>query len=179
MKIVALGGSLRVNSYSAAALHAGLSMAESVGAETDICDLRVLNLPMYVPDVPIDAYERASQNAIVELIAKCRLADVMIWATPTYHGAMSGVFKNAIDYLQFLSKDSSPYLHRKAIGLVVIADPAPLAHMASCVHELRGWLAPTRLTLQKEDFSDEMRLVNEQAVRRMRRLVNELLTFRP
>lgn len=66
----------------------------------------------------------------------------------------------------------------KAVGIILIADPAPLANMAGCVHELRAWLAPTRLTLNSQDFSPLLELADEKATRRITRLVEELLKFR-
>lgn len=178
MKLVALGGSLRINSFSAAALRAALTVAAQLGATTEMLDLRLLDLPLYVPDMPIDSLKGAARDAIGKLIESYRSANVMIWASPTYHGAMSGALKNAIDYMQYLACDPSPYLQGKAVGIISIADPAPLANMAGCVHELRAWLAPTRLTLNSQDFSPSLDLTDERAMRRMTRLVEELLTFR-
>ncbi|NYH16785.1 NADPH-dependent FMN reductase [Paraburkholderia bryophila] len=178
MKVVALGGSLRINSFSAAALRAGLAVAAQRGATTEMLDLRLLDLPLYAPDTPVDSLKGAARDAVGNLIEGCRNANVMIWASPTYHGAMSGAPKNAIDYLQHLAGDSSPYLQGKAVGIISIADPAPLASMAGCVHELRAWLAPTRLTLNSQDFSPSLDLTDERATRRMTRLVEELLMFR-
>lgn len=99
MKIVALGGSLRINSFSAAALRASLAVAAQLGATTEMLDLRLLDLPLYVPDLPVNSLNSAAQNAVGKLIESCRSADLMIWASPTYHGAMSGALKNAIDYM--------------------------------------------------------------------------------
>jgi FMN reductase len=178
MKLVAMGGSLRANSYSAAALRAGTGIASSLGAATDMLDLRLLDLPMYIPDLPIHAYPknfRASLNHFVQVL---RSADVMIWATPTYHGAMSGVFKNAVDHMQMLSRDPVPYLQGKAVGLISVADASPLANMAACVHELRAWLAPTRLMLTSSDFSEQLELASEVGIRRVARVVDELLRFK-
>lgn len=175
MKIVGLGGSLRAESRSAAALRTALSIAEHAGAETELLDLRALNLPLYIPDVPVDAYPASVRPKLAIFLAACRSADVMLWATPTYHGSMSGALKNAIDFMQLLAQDAPPYLQGKAVGLVSIPDPAPMAHLASCVQELRAWLAPTRLTLSVADFSEELELASETSIRRIARLVDELL----
>lgn len=177
-KIIGLGGSLRAKSYSSAALRAGLDIAEGMGASTELLDVRELDLPMYVPDLPIEEYPASSQETIRKLVASFRGADLMLWATPTYHGVMSGVFKNAIDYMELLAKDPLPYFKGRAIGLVSVSDSSPLASMASCVNELRAWLAPTRVTLTANDFSAEMALTNEARIRRLTRLVTELLEFK-
>jgi FMN reductase len=175
--IVGLGGSLRAQSYSNAALQAGLQIAQDLGYATQMLDLRQLDLPIYVPDQAIAQYPQAHQASITQLVQAFRQADAMLWATPTYHGSMSGVFKNAIDYLQLLAGDARPYLQGCPIGLISASDPAPLGAMAHCVHELRGWLAPTRLTVDSEDFSEILELSNPRVRQRLQRLVTELETF--
>ncbi len=45
----------------------------------------------------------------------------MIWSSPTYHGSVSGSFKNALDWLILLAEHAPPYLSNKPIGLVTTA----------------------------------------------------------
>ncbi|WP_303312688.1 NADPH-dependent FMN reductase [Hymenobacter sp. BT730] len=175
--MVGLSGSLRVGSYSTAALRTGLRIASERGAITELLDLRELPLPLYIPDLPIEGYPPGSQAAIRKLVTSFQSADVMLWATPTYHGTMSGALKNAIDYMQLLARDPAPYLQGRAVGLLSLAGPTPLGHMADCVTELRAWLAPTRVTLRATDFSPELTLTSEVGIRRLTRVVTELLTF--
>ncbi|KUG09025.1 NADPH-dependent FMN reductase [Solirubrum puertoriconensis] len=177
LKLVGLSGSLRPGSHSTAALRAGLRIAAESGAATELLDLRELNLPVYLPDLALEDYPAEAQGAISRLVAAFRSADVMLWATPTYHGCMSGALKNAIDYMQLLARDSAPYLQGRAVGLVALATPAPLGNMADCVTELRAWLAPTRVTLTANDFSPEGTLTSESGNRRLTRVVTELLGF--
>lgn len=177
-KIIGLGGSLRAKSFSSAALRIGLEIAEGMGASTELLDLRQLDIPIYVPDLPIEGYPGSSQETVRKLVASFRSADLMVWATPTYLGAMSGLFKNAVDYMEFLAKDPRPYFKGRAIGLVSLSDSTPLASMSSCVNELRAWLAPTRVTLTANDFSAEMTLTNELRLRRLTRMITELMEFR-
>ena len=178
MKLVALSGSLRADSLSTAALRAALEIARRAGADTELCDLREIRLPLYLPDAPIASYPRAARAEITRLVAHFRHADAMLWATPTYHGTISGAFKNALDYMELLREEPEPYLQGKAVGLISIADAAPLASMAACVTELRAWLAPTRLTLHAADFAGDLALVSTSAIRRLERLTAELLGFR-
>jgi FMN reductase len=178
VKLVALGGSLRNNSLSTAALRTALGIAQRSGVvDTELCDLREMDLPLYLPEAPIESYPPIARAQITRLVAQYRRADAMLWATPTYHGTVSGAFKNALDYMELLGEEPEPYLQGKAVGLISIADASPLASMATCVTELRAWLAPTRLTLRAADFSDEPGLVSESAKRRLERLIFELLHF--
>jgi NAD(P)H-dependent FMN reductase len=49
-------------------------------------------------------------------------SDAMAWSMPTYHGSVSGSFKNALDWLILLAERDPPYLTNKPVGLVSTAD---------------------------------------------------------
>lgn len=175
--IVGLGGSLREKSFSRAGLQTALDLTASEGADAVMLDLRELNLPMYIPDYDIGDYPAAHHAGIRRLVDEIRRADVLIWASPTYHGAMTGALKNAIDFIEFLSDEPKPYLQERAVGLMAIPDRLTFTAMADSVHELRAWLAPTRVLLNKNDFNPDMTLQNERTIRRIKRLIDELLKF--
>jgi FMN reductase len=176
--LVGLGGSLREKSYTRAALIEALRIAETDrGAETELLDVRELNLPMFEPDLMVNEYPAEDQININRLLEASRRAEVMIWASPTYHGTMSGVVKNALDFLELLADDEPPYLQGHAVGLIGVNDSSPFASMINSVHELRAWLAPTQAVLSRHDFNSELQLINERAQHRLTRLVNELLNF--
>ena len=177
--IVGLGGTLREKSLSRAALQAALNIAARQGVQTELLDLRELNLPMYVPDWGLADYPREHQPAIEHFIESCRMSKAMVWASPTYHGTVSGVFKNALDYIELLSEDTPAYLNGKAIGLISINDSKTFSAMSNSVHELQAWLAPTHVVLKKTDFNldGEIHLSSEHGIRRVTRLMNELMHF--
>ena len=175
--IVGLGGTLRERSYSRAALREALRLAAEQGAQTELLDLRELNLPMFVPGYSIEDYPDEHRPAIARLVEGCRRATAMMWASPAYHGTVSGVFKNAVDYVELLSDDRPGYLDGRAVGLIAINDSKTFAAMSNAVHELRAWLAPTHVQLSKHDFDSDMRLSSERAIRQVGRLVGELIHF--
>jgi FMN reductase len=60
---------------------------------------------------------------------------------------MSGLVKNAIDYLEDLARDERPYLHGRAVGLIATAyghqaAMTSLLSLRTIVHALRGWPTP-------------------------------------
>lgn len=175
--IVGLGGTLREKSYSRASLREALRIAHDHGVQTELLDLRELNLPMFVPDYSIDDYPSEHRASIARLIETCRRAGAMVWASPAYHGTISGVLKNALDYIELMSDDEPAYLSGKAVGLIAINDSKTFGAMSNAVHELRAWLAPTHVQLGKSDFDAEMRFSSDRAIRRTTRLVSELLHF--
>jgi FMN reductase len=139
--VLGLGGTLRPKSSSEQALRLALQAAAERGATTEIITASELNFPAYDPETAdgIVAAER--------LIHAVRRADSLIIATPGYHGGMSGLLKNALDYLQALAADPEPYLSYKAVGCIVSAagwqaGATTLSSLRSIVHALRGWPTP-------------------------------------
>ena len=139
LHIVGMGGTLSRHSRSLHALQHALGAAENAGATTDLIALREINLPMYQPELGLGDYEAA----VRDFIDRVREADAMIWSTGAYHGSLPGVMKNAIDFMQFLADDATPYLDKKVIGLIATAggDIAAINTtnaMVNIVHALRG-----------------------------------------
>ena len=88
--IVGLRGTPRAGSSSECALRIALGAAERAGAETAVVCSRDLVLPIYDPTV---AERSESTRHLVSLLAR---SDGVI--TRRYHGSMSGLVKNAMDY---------------------------------------------------------------------------------
>jgi FMN reductase len=139
--VVGIGGTLRPYSSSELALRCALRACEAAGADTAICTARELQLPMYDP-----AGQELPEQA-VRFLDAMRRADAVIVSTPGYHGGLSGLIKNALDYLQELASEPRPYLHDMAVGCIVTAagwqsGVTTLTSLRSTVHALRGWPSP-------------------------------------
>lgn len=139
--IVGLGGALHHGSGNEIALRVALKAAQAAGAETDIIAGPDLDLPFYTLAAP-ERTEKASR-----LVSLLRRADGILIATPSYHGGMSGVIKNALDYTEDMRDDDRPYFDGRAVGCIVCAGGwqgvgTALAGMRSMVHALRGWPTP-------------------------------------
>jgi FMN reductase len=175
--ILGLGGTLRSGSSSELALRHALAAAEQIGARTQLITAAELDLPMYNPDRPMSA-------AAAELIDATRRADGLIVATPGYHGGTSGLLKNALDYLQELADDPSPYLHGKAVGCIVTsagwqAGATTLAALRSIVHALRGWPTPLGVVVNSlQPIADSAgRIVDDRVVGQLDILSEQVVTF--
>jgi FMN reductase len=138
--VVGLGGSMASSSKSRAALQTALAGAAAAGAETELLDIRELDLPMYDPDHD-EPTEEASR-----LIESCYAADGLLWSSPMYQGTISGALKNALDWLHVLGARDPPYLHDKVIGLISAAGGTQglqaINTMEFAVRALRGWAVP-------------------------------------
>jgi len=140
LTIVGLGGSLAKISRSRAALQTALEGAAAAGADTQLLDIRDLDLPMYNPD------DDEPTEAASRLIEVSYAADGMLWSSPMYQGAISGAFKNALDWLHPLGDRDPSYLHDKVIGLISAAGGTQglqaINTMEFSVRALRGWAVP-------------------------------------
>lgn len=150
LRVVGIGGTLRENSTSLGALKRALAGAEEAGAEVKLLDLRELRLPMYEPGPALDEYGSEVRRFVEEV----RDADALIVSTGAYHGTLAGVTKNALDFIQFLSRDERPYLDGRVVGLISTAGGEQAAANANAamihaVHALRGIVAPLMVTIPK------------------------------
>ena len=95
MKILALSGSLRTNSYNRAIIEA----LHQLDNDVDIYE-NLGKLPLFNPDLDIYTLEEDnSPKEVVDFRKKVRQADVFVISTPEYAHQISGVLKNALDWL--------------------------------------------------------------------------------
>ncbi len=139
--VVGIGGTLRAGSSSEQALALALRYAAQKGAETCLIAGRNLMMPHYDPDAGCSSDEaRRFRDAL-------RSADGIIISSPCYHGAISGLIKNALDYTEELRDDERPYFDGRAVGGICCGSGTQgpsmvLAELRAIVHALRGWPVP-------------------------------------
>jgi FMN reductase len=139
---------MRPTSRSLVALKETLALAQAQGAETRLLSVLELQLPMYRPDYDSPArYGAEAAPAIEQLIESARWADGMIWASPSYHGSLSGAVKNALDYIQFLANDDPSFLYGKTVAMIAtgagaIAAVNTLTQLNQVAHALRAQVVP-------------------------------------
>lgn len=147
--IVGIGGSTRAGSSSERLLRTCLGQADRLGARTQAFTGDALRLPLY----DADSLERTKQTA--ELVEAIRRADGLLIVSPGYHGGISGLIKNALDYVEDLREDRRPYLDGRAVGCVAAAagwqaTGSTLQALRSVVHALRGWPTPLGVAVNSE-----------------------------
>lgn len=140
--IVGIGGTAAPGSSTEQALALALASAADRGARvTMFGGADLAQLPHYLTG------DAAAHPCAQRIIAAVRAADGLIFASPGYHGSISGLVKNAIDYLEETAKDARVYLDGIPVGLIVTAygwqaTGSTLATLRSIVHALRGWPTP-------------------------------------
>lgn len=148
--IVAIGGTLRANSTTERAMRFVLDAAERAGARTKLISGTSLQLPLYQPDNP----ERS--DAARDLVAVLALADGIVLGSPGYHGTISGLVKNALDYAEDLRTDVRPYFSGRAVGCIATAGGwsaavNTLGALRDIVHALRGWPTPLGVAINSAE----------------------------
>lgn len=90
--ILAFAGSLRIASYNRGLVRAAKELAPE-GAQVEIIELD--DIPMYNEDLRADG----NPPSVERLRAAIRSADALLIATPEYNYSISGVLKNALDWV--------------------------------------------------------------------------------
>jgi FMN reductase len=140
--IVGIGGTATPESSTESALVLALAAAQREGVRTKLFGSETLAaLPHYLTPA-----SRTSEPAR-ELLEYIRKAEGFIIASPGYHGSISGIVKNAIDYVEETAKDSRVYLDGLPVGLIATAygwqaATSTLATLRSITHALRAWPTP-------------------------------------
>lgn len=169
IKIIGLGGSLKPESASVKALRIALSGAVESGAHIELLELHEIALPMFVPDMEPPPQVRRFVDAVSGSAG-------MIWSSPVYHGSMSGAFKNALDWLELLSKHDPPYLTDKVVGLIATAGGVQglqaINAMEFAVRSLRGYTHPLTAPIDRawQLFDKSGNLSDEATIARLRTL---------
>jgi arsenic resistance protein ArsH len=89
-RILLLYGSLRERSYSRLLVEEAARLLDLLGAETKIFDPR---------DLPIADSVGVEHPKVHELRALAFWSEGQVWCSPERHGAVTGVFKNQIDWI--------------------------------------------------------------------------------
>jgi FMN reductase len=149
VRIVGIGGSTRPGSSTELLVRAVLDAAADHGAETALFAGEALVLPPYEPG-------RTLPRKAQVIVRAVREADALVFGSPGYHGTMSGLVKNALDYLEELSTDARPYVDGLPVACVVTARGwqaavNTLRALRETVHALRGWPTPLGLAVNVAD----------------------------
>lgn len=177
--IVGIGGTTRAGSTTENALRFVLRIAEEGGADADgFFGPELAQLPMYATVNP-DRSPSAQRFA-----AELRRADGIIIASPSYHGAVSGLIKNALDYVEDLRGDEPPYFDGRAVGCIATgagwqAIVTTLQQLRTITHALRGWPTPlaAAINVRQEVFGDDGEVVDERARFQLETVAGQVLQF--
>jgi FMN reductase len=146
LRVLCIGGSTRPGSASESAARVCAAAARAAGAQVDLIVSRDLMFPIY------DTETVDRDSSAQRFVAAVRAADAFIVASPGYHGSMSGMIKNALDYIEDTRSDERVYLDGMPVGCVAVAygwqaTVSALHSLRVSVHALRGWPSPLGATV--------------------------------
>lgn len=172
--IVGISGAMRFGSANEMALRMALDEVDRLGGRTLLIPGVRLDLQNY--DEAVD--HEAQAGWLLEAVES---ADGLIISSPSYHGSVSGLLKNGLDYLEGLRDHPRPYLRDRAVGCIATGDGwqgpnTTLQALRVIVHALQGWPTPIGVAHNitdsaLEESRPQLRIMAEQVVTfaRMRR----------
>ena len=172
MKILAISGSLRVNSYNSLIIKTIKDMDKTVEIYKDL-----ENLPFYNPDIDIHTLTKDDSPMIVQKFRKSiSSSDAIIISTPEYAFEIPGVLKNALDWLV-----SSGELDNKPIAIISASTSAMGGDKANDVlKNLVGVLTGNKkqeLTLTVSRVNKKIengKIIDEKLIEELDNLLNKL-----
>ncbi|WP_206322500.1 NAD(P)H-dependent oxidoreductase [Streptomyces sp. HNM0575] len=142
--IVLVSGSLRAKSTTERVTTWCASRCAEEGAATRVFTGAELQFPFYRPGLS------EGPGAAGEFVRALERADGLVLVSPTYHGTISGLLKNALDYANDLVTPRM-FLEGVPVGCVAVGAGAQgtastLATMRTVGHALRAWPTPLGVT---------------------------------
>lgn len=176
--VVALGGNATPGGSAERLLRHALERCEAHGADTTLFAGPDIDLPMYAP-------HRSERDPKAEaLIAALRKANGIIVASPGYHGTVSGLVKNALDYVQDMANDDAVYFDGRSVGLIAVAGGwqatgTTLGTLRSITHALRGWPTPMAVTVNSSQpvFCDEGNVIDAAVAQQLDIMARQVVKF--
>jgi FMN reductase len=169
IKILGVGSSMRNSSYGTRALKMILGAARKHEAKTRLLDLRGTIMPIFNPDRPNEHHEQL--NRVTDDV---NWADAFALASPDYHGSMSGVMKNFLDFYweEFAGKTFGYVCSSHEKGLTV------MEQMRTAVRQCYGWSLPYGISVNgEEDFNEKGEIINQLLDKRLKILARDLVVY--
>ncbi len=167
MKILAISGSLRKKSYNSALLKACQLLAPD-STEIILFD-GLADIPPFNPDI-----EASSVESVLKLKQLLALSSGLIISSPEYAHGVSGVLKNALDWLV-----SEPEFVDKRVAIFNTSPRA--SHAINALHEIirtmSGNIECLTLPLLGSELSYEGILEDEHMVQQIRETLDVFCSF--
>jgi arsenic resistance protein ArsH len=111
----------------------------------------------HISEAQIPFFDQHESQPPAVILGMCELfvqSELQIWLTPLYHGGMTGMMKNCLDWLELTARLEKPYLTDKVVGLVAWADGGQAMQginaMDAVAKALRAWVVPYTVPLVKD-----------------------------
>lgn len=170
LKVIGLAGEYRATSKSGMLVNLALTIAKEQGADVEFWDLAERPLPLVGED---GCWTHPNVKAFQSLLEE---SDAFLLSSPEYHGTMSGVMKNTLDWMYDKHVGGKVFGLMSTLGGVTNANT--LNHLRISLRWLHGWPVPEQLAIGhvKEAFDDDGALVDSDLHQRLVGLVSSVLS---
>lgn len=174
LKVLAISGSLRTESYNRKALQVATRIAAELGAAVTELDLRELNLPIYDKDIQ----DQGMPESVQMLKKEIEATDVLMIASPEYNYSVSGALKNAIDWASRGEKNSlggktAVILGASTGGFGTLRGQAHLRQILASVNVLALPQPQVLISRAEEAFNPDGSFANPKTAETLRALIEE------
>lgn len=180
IKILALAGSTRRESFNVQLVQAAAAAAEASGAEVHRVDLRDFPLPIFNQD--LEREEGTPENALRLKQLFIEHSGLLI-ASPEYNGSLTPLLKNTLDWVSRPAPDEPPLVaYRGKVAGLMSASPGALGGLRGLVHvrailgNLGALVLPEQVAVgQAQEAFAAGKLQDAQQQERLQSLVDRLL----
>ncbi len=172
-RILLLYGSLRERSYSRLLIEEAERLLRTMGVETRIFDPR---------ELPIVNSVSKDHPKVQELRALSLWSEGQVWCSPEMHGAITGVFKNQIDWLP-LDEGSVRPTQGRALAVMQVSGGSQSFNAVNTLRLLGRWMRmftiPNQSSVPRayEQFDDAGRMKPSANYDRVVDVMEELIRF--
>ena len=167
--IMGICGSYDLDSANGRMLELVLAECKALGAEAEIWNHGSRPLPLVGAE---GCWEDPNVKDFQQMAMK---SDAFILSSPEYHGTMSGVMKNSLDWIY------SKHTSGKVFGLICTlggqSSNNTLNHMRIAARWIHGWVVPEQVAVPhiKEAFNEDGSLVDEEIRNRVSSLASSMV----
>ncbi|MAS62365.1 MAG: NADPH-dependent FMN reductase [Euryarchaeota archaeon] len=168
VKVMGISGSYGNDSNNSKLVKLGLEILSNLGADTYFWDLNEKPLPLVGEE---GSWENKNVSEFQNLATE---VNAYLLSSPEYHGCMSGVMKNQLDWIY------SKHVGGKAFALMSTlggqSNSNTLNQMRIAVRWIHGWAIPEQLAVPniKQAFNDDGILNDEKLTERLENTMQSL-----
>ena len=185
VKVLALAGSTRKDSYNKKLIQVAADIARQKGAKVTVIDLNDYQMPFYDADQEAKQGLPANAKKLRDLMLQ---NDVMMISSPEYNGSIPGILKNTIDWTSRDEKaqySSEPYKGKKIA--IMSASPGKgggaraLVHLRAVLQAVGGDVIKDQVSVPEafKAFDAKGKLVSAETNKKLQEEVQELLSSVP
>ena len=168
VKVMGISGSYGNDSNNSKLVKLGLEILSNLGADTYFWDLNEKPLPLVGEE---GSWENKNVSEFQNLATE---VNAYLLSSPEYHGCMSGVMKNQLDWIY------SKHVGGKAFALMSTlggqSNSNTLNQMRIAVRWIHGWAIPEQIAVPniKHAFNDDGMLNDEKLTERLENTMQSL-----